>query len=426
MLFKGRVIVRINSERLKNIKIIRSIVAMWVISLITTIIIGIVGYINTSQMYITTNNMYNNVIPKLKDWGDVNGNMGVLRNTLTKIIDRPFDEQNEKTMKELDKDIRDIIAKNVQTYQSDKKEAELVAEMKKAYEHYYSFIPGIIEQRKNEIVPDKQITNIDMGAYGNDLAQKNIALIDYQKQLAKEQDERAKSLYQHSMTSFAVIFGISLFFLTVISIFVIFIIKYSIKDFSDSLQILSSGDFTVKFNTELTNEFGLMYKELDKTIKAISSIFTIIKNDSTCLTEETMSLYLISKEMHSSVEGVSDSIQDVATGSTKQAQELISISSTLKFFGETLEEITQSIDQVDKDAKKINNKAHVSGEQLTELVEAINEIASTYDDARIKIHDLTSSVKKITKITNQIKNIADQTSLNALNASIEAASAGDS
>ena len=34
--------------------------------------------------------MYNNVIPKLEDWGNVYGYMGQLRNTLTKTIDRPF------------------------------------------------------------------------------------------------------------------------------------------------------------------------------------------------------------------------------------------------------------------------------------------------------------------------------------------------
>lgn len=85
-------------KKVKDVKIIRSIIIIVILSLISTITIGVLGYLNTSKMYDANLTMYNNVIPKLSDWGDVNGSMGVLRNTLTKIIDRPFDEANEKTM----------------------------------------------------------------------------------------------------------------------------------------------------------------------------------------------------------------------------------------------------------------------------------------------------------------------------------------
>jgi Methyl-accepting chemotaxis protein len=398
---------------------------MWLISLVTTIIIGTIGYINTSKMYTATNDMYSNVIPKLKDWGDVNGYMGVLRNTLTKIIDRPFDEQNEKTMLELDKNVRAIISRNVIATQNDKKEAELVNQMKEAYEHYYSYIPEIIEQRKKGIVPDKKVTNEEMGVYGNDLAKKNIALVEYQKELAKIQNENSKNLYRHSMVSFTIIFGISIFVLTIISIFIILIIKRSIKEFGDKLNILSDGDFTVEFNTGLTNEFGTMHNQLGKTIKSISNSLISMKNDSLYVTEHAVSLSAISEEMQSSIEEVSSAIGDVAQGSTNQAQELADMSDNLKVFGETLEEITESINGVDKNTKDINDRAHISNTQLTELVTSINEIAASYDEARRKVVDLTNSVEKINKITELINSIADQTNLLALNAAIEAARAGE-
>lgn len=415
---------KMNFKTLQNIKITRSIVIMWIISLLTTIVIGVVGYFNTSKMYDTTNNICSNVIPKLKDWGDVNGYMGVLRNTLTKIIDRPFDEKNEKTMLELNKNIRDIINKHAKETENDKKELELVNQMKEAYEHYYSYIPGIIEQRKKGIVPDTKITNEDMGVYGNELAKKNIALVEYQKELAKTQNENSKNLYHHSMISFTITFGISIFVLTIISIFIILIIKRSIKEFGDKLDILSNGDFTVEFNTDSTNEFGTMHNQLGKTIKSISNSLISMKNDSLYVTEHAVSLSAISEEMQSSIEEVSSAIGDVAQGSTNQAQELADMSDNLKVFGETLEEITESINGVDKNTKDINDRAHLSNAQLTDLVTSINEIAASYDDARKKVVDLTNSVEKINKITELINSIADQTNLLALNAAIEAARAG--
>lgn len=416
---------KISFKRLQNINITRSIVIMWIISLLTTVIIGVVGYLNTSKMYNATNNLYSNVIPKLKDWGDVNGHMGVLRNTLTKIIDRPFDEQNEKTMLELNGKIRAIIDKNAAATENDKKEAEMVKQMKEAYEHYYSYIPGIIEDRKKGIVPDKKITNDAMGVYGVELAKKNIALVDYQKELAKMEDENSKKLYKHNTIYFSIIFGASVFVLTLISVFIIIVIRKSIKEFGDKLHVLSGGDFTVEFNTDRSNEFGIMQKQLGKTIEAISDSLIKIKKDSIYVTEQSLSLSAISEQMHSSIEEIASSVGDVAEGSTNQAQELVNMSENLKVFGESLEEITVSIDGVDKNTKDISDRAHVSNIQLTELVTSINEIAASYDDARKKVSDLAHSVEKINEITELINSIADQTNLLALNAAIEAARAGE-
>jgi methyl-accepting chemotaxis protein len=414
-----------NSKKLQNIKITKSIIIMWIISLLTTVIIGVIGYINTSKMYDTTNEINSNIIPKLKDWGDANGYMGVLRNTLTKIIDRPFDPQNEKTMLELNKDITGIIDRNIKITQDDKKETELINQFKDAYEHYYSFIPAIIEQRRKGLTPDAKITNVDMAIYGNDLAKKNIALVEYQKQLAKMQSDNSKKLYQHNMVVFIAIFGISILVLTIISISIILVIRNSIKNFIDKLNILSNGDFTVKFSTELNNEFGIMHNAVGKTVDSISNILATVKNDSTCIAEQAISLSTISEQMHASIEEVVSSVQSVSQGSNNQAEELIDMSTQLKSFGESLEGITKSINGIDMSTKDINNKAYISDGQLTELVTSINEIAASYDDARKKIEDLTSSVKKITEITDLINSIADQTNLLALNAAIEAARAGE-
>ena len=157
---------KINLKKLKNVKITRNIVFIWVVSLIATILIAGVGYVNTNKMYNTTSTITGDIIPKLSDWQDVNANMGVLRNTLTKIIDRPFDAKNETTMLGLNKTISEDIARQVIKSQGNKNEEASVQTAKTAYEHYYSYIPDIIEQRKHNIVPDPQVTNVEMGVYG--------------------------------------------------------------------------------------------------------------------------------------------------------------------------------------------------------------------------------------------------------------------
>ena len=104
-----------NFKKLKNTRITTSIILIWIISLLATLAVGAIGYTNTSKMYGINNDINSNVIPKLKDWGDVNGDMGVLRNTLTKIIDRPFDEKNETGMLDLNNEITTILARQIIT-----------------------------------------------------------------------------------------------------------------------------------------------------------------------------------------------------------------------------------------------------------------------------------------------------------------------
>ncbi|APC39634.1 methyl-accepting chemotaxis protein [Clostridium estertheticum] len=417
---------KINLKRMKNTKITTNIIIIWIISLLATLSVGAIGYTNTSKMYAISNDVNSTVIPKLKDWGDVNGYMGVLRNTLTKIIDRPFDKKNETGMLDLNSKITTIINRQVITSRGDSTEAALVKSAKDAYEHYYSFIPSIIDQRRRNLVPDKQITNVDMGVFGTILAKNITDLVDYQKHIAGLQNDKSRNLYHSSSITFGIIFLLSILILSAISLLIILVLKNSIKEFTDKLHILSNGDFTVKIDTELTNEFGTMNTALLKTITSISNILTNINHDSVYISEQALSLSSLSEEMNASTKEISSSINEVAQGSSSQAQELMDMSSSLNSFGKTLEDITLSITGVDKNTNAINFKAQNSNNELTHLATSINDIAVSFKDVSIKISNLTNSVNEITKITNLINAIASQTNLLALNAAIEAARAGES
>ncbi|AWK50574.1 methyl-accepting chemotaxis protein [Clostridium beijerinckii] len=414
-----------NFKRLKNIKIVQSIIIIVIISLLSTITIGVLGYINTAKMYNANIEMYKNVIPNLSDWGEVNGNMGVLRNTLTKIIDRPFDEANEKTMLELNKNITDIINKNVTLSENNSEEHEMVMALKEGYEHYYSFIPNIIEQRKNNIIPDAKITNVDMGVYGTEIAKQNTALIQYQKDKATTEINNSKSLYEKNIAMFISITGVSIVILALISIGIILMIRNSTKGFIHKVSVLSEGDFTVEFDNELSNEFGLMEGALGKTISSIANTISKIKDDSIQVNNNSISLTNVSEEMKCSIEEVSNAIQDVAKGSGEQASQLMKINNDVSSFGDKIEIITQSISKVDENTKNISNRANESDTKLKNLGVSMNEIATSYNEARKRVTDLSLSVDKITEITNMINGIAEQTNLLALNAAIEAARAGE-
>jgi len=412
-------------KKLRNVKIVQSIIAIVILSLVSTITIGILGYINTTKMYNANLEMYNNVTPKIVDWGDVNGSMGVLRNTLTKIIDRPFDEANEKAMLELNQNITDVINRQVTESQYNAEEHELVMKLKGEYEHYYSYIPDIIEQRKQDLIPDKKITNDAMGVYGNQIATDNKALVQYQKDKATNEINKSMSAYRRNTIMFASILGVSILTLTLISICIIFMIRNSIKEFVHKVSILSEGDFTVEFDNQSTNEFGVMQSALSKTITSIAAIISAVKDDTTLVNNESIELSKVSEEMNYYIEEVSSSIHDVAKGSCDQSDRLMSINNSLGSFSDKLEVIAKSVEKVDENTSNISNEANKNDTKLRNIAISINEIAGSYNEAKKRVNQLSFSVNKITEITDMINEIADETNLLALNASIEAARAGE-
>lgn len=412
-------------KALKNVKITKNILTIWAVSLITTIVVAAVGYININKIYNITHEVNSNVIPKLKDWGDVNGYMGVLRNTLTKIIDRTYDPNMINMAYDYNDKITEIMENQIKDSSNDEKEAELISTAKEAYENYYSFVPELIEQRKKGQAITKKMAD-DMTAYGNELTLYITDIVDYQKTTANSKNEESRSLYKRSVVIYGIVLSISLFILTFISLILTFAIKKSIKEFTNKLEALSDGDFTIEIDTNLTNEFGIMNNALKKTVTEIAEILKDIDLESSFISNQAISLSLLSQHMHVSTKEISGAIDAVAQGSSEQAAELIKMNNALNDFGNSLEDIAVTISGVDESTNAINNKAQKSNEDLGQLISSIKNMSKSFNQVSSKISILTGKITEITEITNLINDIADQTNLLALNAAIEAARAGES
>jgi methyl-accepting chemotaxis protein len=408
---------------LKNIKIIHMITLLGIIALITQLLVSFIAYYDMDNLNHNIDDLYNNQMYRLKECGYINGELGQLRNTLTKVIDRSYDKSNVDLINNMNKQINDSLD-NISKGNLSSDDIKLINKSKLNYKEYMDGAQDIIDKRSRGEVLDTKFTE-EYAKIGTSMSN---TLTELNNQIVKESKNTYTSSNENfkSVTSMFLFLGVVAITLVItISVFTALFINRSIKDFSKTLKTLAKGDCTVFIDKTSTNEFGKMKKELAITIASISYMIKGVKNNTINTNDQVAALSATSEEMSSLISQVGQSIQEVATGSDRQTNELIEIKNSMNIFAESISNIVLVIEDVTNNSKNISTRADHSNSQLTYLMDSLSETKKAFKNVSSTTNELGTNIDKINEITNIINNIADQTNLLALNAAIEAARAGE-
>jgi len=178
----------------------------------------------------------------------------------------------------------------------------------------------------------------------------------------------------------------------------------------DEMANLADGDLTV--HTTVTEEItGAIADSVNFAIDALRSLVTTINNTSTEVTTST-----------SNVQGTAMSL---AEASSHQAREIASASAAITDMAESMGNVTKEATESAEVARQSMEIAQKGAGVVRETIISMEDIRETIQETSKRIKRLGESSQEIGDIVGLITEIADQTNILALNAAIQASTAGD-
>jgi methyl-accepting chemotaxis protein len=211
--------------------------------------------------------------------------------------------------------------------------------------------------------------------------------------------------------------GLSVFLVMLGAGFAVFaiIIRKSIlgptRHLVSELRRLAEGELRSPVILDATGEFGLLAQSADSLRRDLSQVLVNAQQASGVVVSGT--------------EQVNGSAARMLRESEQQSDIATSLAATMEELEQTISSISEKAELARQEAEAAGSNAHTGEVLVGELIQEVRSVSGKLAAIVEEVSQFVSSARSISAMTQQVKDIADQTNLLALNAAIEAARAGE-
>jgi twitching motility protein PilJ len=178
----------------------------------------------------------------------------------------------------------------------------------------------------------------------------------------------------------------------------------------DELSGLSHGDLTM--NATVTEDItGAIADSVNVAVEALRRLVTTINQSALQLDAATRQTQALA--------------QHLAKASSAQSRQIASATESMASMAASVEEVSGNAERAADVARHSVDVAHKGGEAVRRTIDGMNTIRETIQETSKRIKRLGESSQEIGNIVELITDIAEQTNILALNASIQSSMAGE-
>lgn len=192
-----------------------------------------------------------------------------------------------------------------------------------------------------------------------------------------------------------------------------------------SLKQIAKGDFTATIEGEGNTAFGQVNKDMADTISGVKKLVTKVKGVAEEVSERVEHVESSISDISKSAADINSAIEEIETGTMQQANDATDCLTNMDDLSNRIIETSTRVEEVTEIADQTIERIETGSDHMNQLIEQSVETGKLSEDVGEKVLALAESSKQIESFISQIEEIADETNLLSLNASIEAARAGD-
>lgn len=210
-----------------------------------------------------------------------------------------------------------------------------------------------------------------------------------------------------------IIVALFLVLLVVVYLYVGFFmsVRTAINRFSEAARTVAAGDMTAHIQLENRDELGELTTEFNNMTDRIADLIRSVSRTTLNVDQQAVR------------------VKDTATANSeavaRQMDESGQINEAMTQMVEAVHEVTESAHRVSDSAGTAERDTEAGRQVVADTVETINRLATEISGAVDVINRVSADSDNISQVLVEIKAIAEQTNLLALNAAIEAARAGE-